>query len=86
MDTFLKCNHHGKEINEQLKSSKKERRKLAERVMITRLSLYNTRMQKCDHTKLYNKISDKNVKLVRERLTQTIIWPFEDDEIVESLD
>ncbi|KAM3325969.1 hypothetical protein P3S67_001095 [Capsicum chacoense] len=63
-----------------------ERRKLAERVMITRLSLYNTRMQKCDHTKLYNKISDKNVKLVRKRLTQTIIWPSEDDEIVGSLD
>ncbi|KAM3323413.1 hypothetical protein CQW23_02065 [Capsicum baccatum] len=64
----------------------KERRELAERVMITRLSLYSIWMQKCDHTELYNKISDQNVELMRERLTQTVIWPSEDDEIAGSLD
>ncbi|CAN4110372.1 unnamed protein product [Withania somnifera] len=64
----------------------KERRELAERVMITRLSLYSTWMQKCDHTELYTRISDQNVELMRERLAQTVIWPSEDDEIAGSLD
>lgn len=64
----------------------KERRELAERVMITRLSLYSIWMQKCDHAELYNRISDENVELMRERLAQTVIWPSDDDEIAGSLD
>ncbi|KAG5627461.1 hypothetical protein H5410_012679 [Solanum commersonii] len=63
-----------------------ERRELAERVMITRLSLYSIWMQKCDHAELYNRISDENVELMRERLAQTVIWPSDDDEIAGSLD
>lgn len=64
----------------------KEKRELGERVMITRLSLYSIWMQKCDHTELYNRISDENVELMRERLSQTVIWPSDDDEIAGSLD
>ncbi|KAH0730897.1 hypothetical protein KY285_001810 [Solanum tuberosum] len=64
----------------------KEKRELAERVMITRLSLYSIWMQKCDHAELYNRISDENVELMRERLAQTVIWPSDDDEIAGSLD
>uniref|UniRef100_M1A920 Chaperonin-like RbcX protein n=1 Tax=Solanum tuberosum TaxID=4113 RepID=M1A920_SOLTU len=63
-----------------------EKRELAERVMITRLSLYSIWMQKCDHAELYNRISDENVELMRERLAQTVIWPSDDDEIAGSLD
>lgn len=43
-------------------------------------------MQKCDHAELYNRISDQNVELMRERLAQTVIWLSEDDEIAGSLD
>ncbi|XP_004229629.1 chaperonin-like RbcX protein 2, chloroplastic [Solanum lycopersicum] len=64
----------------------KEKRELAERVMITRLSLYSIWMQKCDHAELYNRISDENVELMRERLAQTVIWPSDDDQIAGSLD
>ncbi|KAL3380752.1 hypothetical protein AABB24_001080 [Solanum stoloniferum] len=64
----------------------KEKRELAERVMITRLSLYSIWMEKCDHAELYNRISDENVELMRERLAQTVIWPSDDDEIAGSLD
>lgn len=64
----------------------KEKRELGERVMITRLSLYSIWMQKCDHAELYNRISDENVELMRERLSQTVIWPSDDDEIAGSLD
>lgn len=64
----------------------KEKRELGERVMITRLSLYSIWMQKCDHAELYNRISDENVELMRERLAQTVIWPSDDDEIAGSLD
>uniref|UniRef100_A0A3Q7EIW3 Uncharacterized protein n=1 Tax=Solanum lycopersicum TaxID=4081 RepID=A0A3Q7EIW3_SOLLC len=63
-----------------------EKRELAERVMITRLSLYSIWMQKCDHAELYNRISDENVELMRERLAQTVIWPSDDDQIAGSLD
>lgn len=43
-------------------------------------------MQKCDHAELYNRISDENVELMRERLAQTVIWPSDDDQIAGSLD
>ncbi|KAK4372162.1 hypothetical protein RND71_007546 [Anisodus tanguticus] len=73
----------GKDFLQQLF---KEKRELAERVMITRLNLYSIWMQKCDHAEIYNRISDQNVELMRERLTQTVIWQSEDEEIAGSLD
>ncbi|KAK4428812.1 Chaperonin-like RbcX protein 2, chloroplastic [Sesamum alatum] len=56
----------------------KERRELAERVMITRLSLYGRWIKKCDHGEIYNEISEENLKLMRERLLETIVWPSDD--------
>lgn len=35
-------------------------------------------MQKCDHGEIYNEISDENLKLMRERLLETIQWPLDD--------
>ncbi|KAH6837046.1 Chaperonin-like RbcX protein [Perilla frutescens var. hirtella] len=56
----------------------KERRELAERVMITRLTLYGRWIKKCDLGEIYNEISDENLKLMRERLLETIQWPSDD--------
>ncbi|XP_011093546.1 chaperonin-like RbcX protein 2, chloroplastic isoform X2 [Sesamum indicum] len=56
----------------------KERRELAERVMITRLSLYGRWIKKCDHGEIYNEISEENLKLMRDRLLETIVWPSDD--------
>ncbi|XP_071931697.1 chaperonin-like RbcX protein 2, chloroplastic [Coffea arabica] len=53
----------------------KERQDLAERVMITRLHLYGKWIKACNHGEIYNKISDQNLELMRERLMETIIWP-----------
>ncbi|KAL2536780.1 Chaperonin-like RbcX protein [Forsythia ovata] len=61
-----------------LQTLAKERRELAERVMITRLSLYAKWIKKCDHAEIYKEISDENLKLMRERLMETIIWPSDD--------
>ncbi|XP_031114181.1 chaperonin-like RbcX protein 2, chloroplastic [Ipomoea triloba] len=64
----------------------KERRELAERVMITRLHLYTIWMKRCDHAEMYKRISKENVEMMRERLYQTVIWPSEDDENAENMD
>ncbi|OAY85059.1 hypothetical protein ACMD2_14607 [Ananas comosus] len=56
----------------------KERQELAERVMITRLHLYGLWIKKLDHAKMYQKISDENLQLMRERLMETVIWPTDD--------
>ncbi|KAJ8512884.1 hypothetical protein OPV22_003318 [Ensete ventricosum] len=58
---------------------------LAERVMITRLHLYGKWIKKCDHAKMYEKISDENLQLMRERLMETVIWP-SDDTNMEKID
>ncbi|KAG8098666.1 hypothetical protein GUJ93_ZPchr0013g37181 [Zizania palustris] len=55
-----------------------ERQELAERVMITRLHLYSKWIKKCDHAKMYERISDENLLLMRERLMETVIWPADD--------
>lgn len=34
--------------------------------------------QKLDHAKMYQKISDENLQLMRERLMETVIWPTDD--------
>uniref|UniRef100_A0A0A9C5N7 Uncharacterized protein n=1 Tax=Arundo donax TaxID=35708 RepID=A0A0A9C5N7_ARUDO len=46
--------------------------------MITRLHLYGKWIKKCDHAKMYEKISDENLALMRERLMETVIWPTDD--------
>ncbi|XP_058073676.1 chaperonin-like RbcX protein 2, chloroplastic [Magnolia sinica] len=56
----------------------KERHELAERVMITRLHLYGKWVKKCDHSKIYQEISDENLELMRERLMDTVVWPSDD--------
>ncbi|CAN6314773.1 unnamed protein product [Urochloa humidicola] len=61
-----------------LRALSKERQELAERVMITRLHLYGKWIKKCDHGKMYDKISDENLMLMRERLMETVIWPTDD--------
>ncbi|KAH7653809.1 Chaperonin-like RbcX protein [Dioscorea alata] len=37
-----------------------------------------TLAKKCDHAKMYQRISDENLGLMRERLIETVIWPSED--------
>uniref|UniRef100_A0ACD6A9A9 Uncharacterized protein n=1 Tax=Avena sativa TaxID=4498 RepID=A0ACD6A9A9_AVESA len=61
-----------------LRALVKERQELAERVMITRLHLYGKWIKKCDHARMYDKISDENLELMRERLMETVIWPTDD--------
>lgn len=34
--------------------------------------------QKCDHTKMYERISNENLALMRERLMETVVWPTDD--------
>jgi hypothetical protein len=34
--------------------------------------------QKCNHAKMYEKISDENLQLMRKRLMETVIWPNDD--------
>ena len=41
--------------------------------------------QKCDHGKMYEKISDENLMLMRERLMETVIWPTDDTNTTEKI-
>ncbi|KAJ0973605.1 hypothetical protein J5N97_015570 [Dioscorea zingiberensis] len=61
-----------------LRTLGKEMQDLAERVMVTRLHLYGKWIKKCDHAKMYQRISDENLALMRERLMETVIWPSDD--------
>ncbi|XP_073147187.1 chaperonin-like RbcX protein 2, chloroplastic [Henckelia pumila] len=61
-----------------LRNLGKEKHDLAERVMVTRLHLYGKWVKKCDHTEMYERISDQNLELLRERLVETVIWPSDD--------
>lgn len=61
-----------------LRNLGKEKHDLAERVMVTRLHLYGKWVKKCDHTEMYERISDQNLQLLRERLVETVIWPSDD--------
>lgn len=56
----------------------KERQDLAERVMITRLHLYGKWIKKCDHTMMYERISNENLDIMRQRLLETVVWPTDD--------
>lgn len=42
------------------------------------LTLLAVVIQKCDHAKIYQHISDQNLELLRERLMDTVIWPSDD--------
>ncbi|KAL3647563.1 hypothetical protein CASFOL_008531 [Castilleja foliolosa] len=57
----------------------KDKQDLAERVMVTRLHLYGRWIKKCDHAEMYERISDQNLELMRERLMETVIWPSDDN-------
>ncbi|KAK6141691.1 hypothetical protein DH2020_024568 [Rehmannia glutinosa] len=57
---------------------KKDKLELAERVMVTRLHLYGKWVKRCNHTEMYERISDQNLELMRERLIETVIWPSDD--------
>lgn len=35
-------------------------------------------MQKCDHAKMYEKISNENLEIMRQRLMETVAWPTDD--------
>ncbi|CAK7331036.1 unnamed protein product [Dovyalis caffra] len=61
-----------------IRSLGKEKQDLAERVMVTRLHLYGKWVKKCDHAEIYKEISEENLELMRERLTETVIWPSDD--------
>ncbi|CAM6093973.1 unnamed protein product [Calypogeia fissa] len=50
----------------------KERQELGERVMVTRLHLFNKWVKKYNHAQLHKAISDQNLELLRERLIQTV--------------
>ncbi|KAK4492390.1 hypothetical protein RD792_003195 [Penstemon davidsonii] len=61
-----------------IRNLQKEKHELAERVMVTRLHLYGKWIKRCDHTEMYERISDQNLELMRERLIETIVWPTDD--------
>ncbi|KAG8388999.1 hypothetical protein BUALT_Bualt02G0183800 [Buddleja alternifolia] len=58
-----------------IRDLQKEKHELAERVMVTRLHLYGKWVKRCDHTEMYERISDQNLELMRERLMETVVWP-----------
>ncbi|KAL6856031.1 hypothetical protein ACP4OV_018833 [Aristida adscensionis] len=61
-----------------LRGLAKERQDLAERVMITRLHLYGKWIKKCDHAEMYERISNENLEIMRQRLLETVVWPTDD--------
>ncbi|KAL3354292.1 hypothetical protein AABB24_018774 [Solanum stoloniferum] len=71
-------NDLGGQYEENFSDIKTEKQELAEKVMATRLSLYAKWIKKCDHKEIYNRISDQNVEVMRERLMETVIWPSDD--------
>ncbi|XP_073269975.1 chaperonin-like RbcX protein 2, chloroplastic [Primulina huaijiensis] len=76
--SFVSTNSESKDWKRLLQILVKENQELAERVMITRLSLYGRWSKKCDHGEIYKEISEENLKLMRDRLLETIIWPSDD--------
>jgi len=57
----------------------KQKQELAERVMVTRLHLFNQWVKKYNHANLYESIQKQNLELLRERLMQTV--KFHDGEV-----
>ncbi|KZV27531.1 hypothetical protein F511_04582 [Dorcoceras hygrometricum] len=75
---FVSNNGESKDWKRLLQILVKENQELGERVMITRLSLYARWIKKCDHGEIYKEISEENLKLMRDRLLETIAWPSDD--------
>ncbi|GER41094.1 chaperonin-like RbcX protein [Striga asiatica] len=63
----------------------KEKQELAERVMVTRLRLYGKWVKECDHTEMYERITEQNLELMRERLLETVVWPPPDSSNLDEL-
>eukprot|EP00850_Spirogloea_muscicola_P016923 SM000141S00867 [mRNA] locus=s141:161049:162408:+ [translate_table: standard] len=59
----------------------KERQELGERVMVTRLHLFNKWVKKYNHEDLYKAIVAQNLDLLRERLMQTVNLSSDGDDI-----
>lgn len=57
----------------------KERQELGERVMVTRLSLFNKWVKRYNHVDLHQAITDQNLELMRERLVEIVKWPSDND-------
>uniref|UniRef100_A0A0D6R2H0 Chaperonin-like RbcX protein n=1 Tax=Araucaria cunninghamii TaxID=56994 RepID=A0A0D6R2H0_ARACU len=57
----------------------KERQELGERVMVTRLHLFNKWVKKYNHLDMHKAITDENLELMRERLVETVRWPSDID-------
>eukprot|EP01018_Ginkgo_biloba_P008391 Gb_25794 [translate_table: standard] len=57
----------------------KEKQELGERVMITRLHLFNKWVKKYNHANMQQAISDQNLELMRERLVDIVKWPSDND-------
>lgn len=59
----------------------KEKQELGERVMVTRLHLFNKWVKKYNHVQMHKAISDQNLELLRERLIQTVKLTSDGDNI-----
>jgi len=64
-----------------LRTLVKERQELGERVMVTRLHLFNKWVKKYNHAQMHKAISDQNLELLRERLIQTVKLTSDGDNI-----
>ncbi|XP_024385588.1 chaperonin-like RbcX protein 2, chloroplastic isoform X3 [Physcomitrium patens] len=64
-----------------LRSLVKERQELGERVMVTRLHLFNKWVKKYNHVQMHEAISNQNLELLRERLMQTVKLPSDGENI-----
>jgi len=62
-----------------LRNLVKERQELGERVMITRLHLFNKWVKRYNHVDIHRAISDQNLELMRERLVEIVKWPSDND-------
>ncbi|KAJ7570635.1 hypothetical protein O6H91_01G129600 [Diphasiastrum complanatum] len=68
-----------------LRALVKERRELGERVMVTRLHLFNKWVKRYKHDNVEKAISDQNLDLLRERLIQTVRMPSDGEDFESPL-
>eukprot|EP00246_Nothoceros_aenigmaticus_P012075 TRINITY_DN3575_c0_g1_i2.p2 TRINITY_DN3575_c0_g1~~TRINITY_DN3575_c0_g1_i2.p2 ORF type:complete len:233 (+),score=25.23 TRINITY_DN3575_c0_g1_i2:422-1120(+) len=59
----------------------KEKQELGERVMVTRLHLFNNWVKKYNHAAMHKAISEQNLEILRERLIQTVKLTSDGDDI-----
>lgn len=58
----------------------KERQELGERVMVTRLHLFNKWVKRYNHGDMHRAITDQNLELMRERLVEIVKWPSDNND------